>query len=141
MSERVIEIDLGVRWEPNVPEAILIADDAKVALAVRAHFDDVDRRSVVLRWSGVMWSCMGAPNDEALQHHRLYGKGLKGLHWAGQVESSSLLGALSPMVHDASGHTHYVVLLKEDLVEVIARSVECLRIAGTTREAALTSLS
>ncbi|PJI90943.1 hypothetical protein [Luteimicrobium subarcticum] len=142
MPEHVVDADLGVRWEPNAPDAVLLAGDGgRVVLAVRAHPDDVDDRSVVLCWSGVVWSCSGVPNDEALRFHRLYGKGLETVLWVGRVEQSELVRSLAAMVHDTSALRHDVLTLKEGIVEVIARSVTTCRVGGTTRRAARTYLA
>ena len=142
MTELVVEVDLGVRWEPNAPASVLIVgDDGSAALAMRAHFDDDDVRCVVLRWSDVCWTSMGGPNDEALRVHRLYGKGLENVHWAGRVESSDLTRTIASMVHDGSGLTRYVVLLKECVVEVVARAVSARRVGGDTLEAARRALA
>ncbi|MFC8732525.1 hypothetical protein ACFT5B_08715 [Luteimicrobium sp. NPDC057192] len=141
MAEQVVAHDFGVRWEPNAPEAVVVAVDAVLTLALRAHGDDDDQRSVVLRWSGVMWSCTGSPNDEGVRFHRLYAKGLDRVLWAGRVERSELIDSLPRTVQRPSDLTHYVVLLKEDTVEVVARAVEVLRAEGTPRDAARAALS
>ncbi|MCC2322747.1 hypothetical protein [Cellulomonas xiejunii] len=141
MPEHVIDHDLGVLWEPNAPEAVIVSQDAVLTLALRAHPDDIDQRTVVLRWSGVVWWCAGAPNDEAVASHRLYQKGLDRVLWSGRVERSELVESLAPGSPRASGSTHDVVLLKEETVEVVACAVEVLRADGTPRDAARIALS
>lgn len=129
-------------WDPNAPEAFLVSNDqGRSALALRAHPDDPDRRSVVLRWSAVQYALMAAPNDEALHRHRLYDRGLRNLLWIGVVRDSELVTALQPMSYSAEPPQHYIVLTKEKVVEVVAGNLESLRAGGSTHVAALAGMS
>jgi hypothetical protein len=110
-------------------------------VSVRPHPEDDDPRVVVLLWSGVVRMSTGAPNDEALHLHRLSDRGLDRVMWLGRVEQSELVDTVAVMRHEASDLSHWVVPLKECLTEVVGRSVEVLRIAGTTRSAAVAALS
>jgi hypothetical protein len=148
VAERVERYDLAlgvpVRWEPNAPDAFLVSDDmGRGALAQRAHPDDPDQRSVVLRWDVVSYAVMGPPNDEARNQHRLYEAGLKDVDWLGVVRDSSLVAGLRPMLGPGAVFVplHYVVLSKECVVEVLAQDVDVFRIAGSPRQAAPASLS
>ena len=77
---------VDITWEPNAPDATLISDDlGRGALALKAHPSDSDQRTVVLRFDLVIYSVMTPPNDEGLNHHPLYDRGLKGLLWLGVV--------------------------------------------------------
>jgi hypothetical protein len=78
---------------------------------------------------------MEPPNDEAISGHRLYDASLSRVLWAGEVENSALIAEcerrnrVHPM-HDAkrfAEYRHWIVRLKEDTVEVVARSVEVAR--------------
>jgi hypothetical protein len=148
VAEHVEALDLGVIWEPNAPDSVLLAGDVgATVLALEAHFDDSDRRCVVLVRSGCRYASMTPPNDEALVGHRLWESGLRGTLWAGVVRDSELVKALErqnrvhPM-HSAAlfdGLTHYVLPLKECVVEVVARGLAVQRVAGTTVEAAVQS--
>lgn len=141
MTEQVVPLDLGVVWEPNAPEAVLLADDqGRAALGLRARSDDADQRSVVLRWDGILHTSFGSPNDEAVLHRPLYDKGLRTITWAGIVQNSALVDAMRPMwsrtVVGPGGEPslrimpiHYVVVTKESLLEVLAENVDVLRIA------------
>lgn len=149
VAENVVGIDLGVTWEPNAPEAWLVSDDnGRAALALKAHRDDPDRRCVVLIWSGVHSSWMADPNDEALSGHRLYSRGLREVLWAGVVRESDSVRALERQnrvhpSHDPSRFArliHYVIPLKECVVEVIASAVAVQRVAGTTLDALTTAM-
>jgi hypothetical protein len=146
MTERVEPLDLGVEWDPNNPSAVFMSDDAGHGLlALRPHLRDTDQRSVVLQWEGVLYAQVGGPNDEALHEHPLHAKGLADLMWAGVVTESALAASLRGMwsetVWSAEGFVprqvvHFVILTKEELVEVLASKVEVTRKEGSTRQAA-----
>ena len=146
MAERVDPCDVDVLWDQNVPEAyLLVGDDGDVVLAVNGHSDDQDPRCVVLRWSGSYSASMGSPNDEAIQGHRLYGRGLDAVRWVGVVRDSQLIADLERRnrVHDRhdparfAALTHFIIPLKESTVEVVVRDLMVDRVAGSTREAAV----
>lgn len=148
MAERVepydLLLDTPLRWEPNAPEAFLVSDDVgRGALAQRAHPDDPDQRCVVLRWDVVRYALMSPPNDEALDQHRLYDAGLNDVLWLGVVRDSTLVTALRPMWNRgaAMNPLHYVARSKECVVEVVAENVDVVRLNGSPREAAPSSLS
>jgi len=128
---RVVAITDSPEWEPNAPEAVLITNDsARAVLAVNPHFDDIDRRAIALLWQGVYSASMGYPNDEGLTDHPLYYSGLDNLLWMGEVHSE-------PAVPRPFGPPprHFVLPLKEAVVEVLADAFAVVRIAGSTREA------
>lgn len=146
MAERVVPLEVGVEWEPNAPDAVLLSQDlGQSVLSLRAHFDDPDQRCVAFRWSGVRSATMSAPNDEAISGHRLSAHGLSGLLWAGQVLESSLIDTLERQnrahpFHDASRFrelVHHIVLTKERTIEVVARSLTVERHDGSTMAAAV----
>lgn len=120
MTERVVPIDLDVRWEPNAPEAVLVVTDLGVArLTLEPHPDDPDRPPVVLTWLRVVASRFGPYNDEGIHHHPLWAAGLRDVLWAGEVLDSSWMTAVSGAVYMAPAH-HFVVRTKEAVVEVLA---------------------
>lgn len=148
MAQHVETVDLGVRWNPNDPEAVLLADQNLAVLALRPHFDDDDQSCVVLVWRHSYSARLGSPNDEGMVSQTLYGKGLESVLWAGTVIESSAVREVrrqsSDKVYrpsiglvDRPIPTHFVVLTKDCTVEVIADAVEILRVGDTTREAAL----
>jgi hypothetical protein len=146
VAEHVETFDLGVTWEPNAPEAVLLTCDfGPTSLALQPHPDDEDGRCVVLAWSGCRSACMTPPNEESIRGHRLWEKGLRETRWAGVVHDSELINGLERQnrvhpLHSASlfeGFTHYILRLKECIVEVVAREVTVHRVGGTTAEAAL----
>jgi hypothetical protein len=136
MTEQVVQSLAGIRWDPNSPAAVLIVTDAGLAaLALRPHPADTGDACVVLVWSGMQEATMGAPNDEALPGHRLYERGLAELTWAGVVEHSERIARLEQgnRIHPRHGPErfsrlqHYILPLKEDVVEVIAETVTVQR--------------
>jgi hypothetical protein len=136
MSQKVKSIDLGVEWDPNAPEAELIIQDSGVArLTMGAHPNDPDQRRVVLSWEGVALALMTEPNDEAIAGHPLYPLGLAQLRSAGVVTDSATVSDLKARNqvhphHVGSRYTdliHFVLPLKECVVEVVARTITVAR--------------
>jgi len=147
MAERVEAYSWGtpVTWEPNAPAAVLVSDDhGRGALAQRAHPSDPDQRCVVLRFDQVIYAQLTSINDEARGQHRLYDAGLKELLWLGIVRGSGLASELRPVWTPVGEFRiqplHYVIASKECVVEVIAASVDVLRVNGPPRVAATTVL-
>jgi hypothetical protein len=151
VAERVVDLELGVVWDPNAPDAVLVAQDlGAAALALRADIDDADDRWVVLRWPSARAAVMEPPNDEAISGHRLYRQGLDRVRWAGEVLESEWIATLEWMnrVHPYhrpemfEGLRHFVILTKEAAVEVVAPSQEILRVEATSAaQAALAATS
>lgn len=137
----MVPLDIGVQWEPNAPDAVLVHfDGGSAALALNAHMDDEDRRTVALVWTDCDAALMSPPNDEAIHRHRLYGCGLREVLWLGVVQDSRWAASFEPMQHHPPGK-HFVVLTKEATVEVLAQGLSVLRVAGSTGEAAATFAS
>ncbi|SOD73917.1 hypothetical protein SAMN05892883_3109 [Jatrophihabitans sp. GAS493] len=117
MPVRVVPILKGLRWEPNAPEAeFAVSDSGLACLVLRAHPDDADQNKVALYWTGVSSAAFGDPNDEGLGSHPLYGHGLEGLLWAGEVDKSD------------GTRRHFLVPTKEGLAEVWAHAIDAIRI-------------
>ena len=136
MSEMVRNFDVGTTWEPSSPGAVLLANDSGDArLTMRAHVDDADQRPVVLVWLRSWAVRMEPTNDEALTGHPLYRAGLRDVLWVGEVLQSRLIANLEKRnrfhaLHDPHRFRqlrHWVVPLKEVLVEVVAESIELQR--------------
>jgi len=150
MAEQVVALDLGVTWDPNAPDALLLSDDfGKTVLALNPHHDDPDRRCVVMVWSGAHSACLADPNDEAISGHRLYESGLSKVLWAGVVRNSEVIRALEMQnrvhpSHDPSRFeslVHHVVLLKECVAEVVAKEVTIQRLEGSTLDAVTAAMA
>jgi hypothetical protein len=86
--EHVVASDLGVTWEPNSSDPVLIQHGGRAALAVDPHFEDRDRRLVVVHVDGCNGVRLGPPNDEGRPGHRLWNKGLANCLWTGEVLNS-----------------------------------------------------
>jgi hypothetical protein len=88
---------------------------------------------------------MGNPNDEALNGHPLYEKGLREIDWIGLVQDSELVASLERQnsvhpFHDPewfANMRHHVLPLKETTVEVVAATLSIVRVTGTTVQAAV----
>jgi hypothetical protein len=119
-----------------------------VVLALNAHSADEDQRALTLAWSGAHSATMSDPNDEAISGHRLYRAGLAEVQWAGVVRGSELIADLEARNrlhpgHDARRYAdprHYVLPLKECVVEVVATHLTVSRVEGSTKEAVATVL-
>jgi hypothetical protein len=136
MSQSVRAFDLGTTWETDTPEAVLVANDCgDTRLTLRARIDDPDQRSVVLVWTGSWAARMEPQNDEALTGNPLYKAGLRDVSGIGEVFESRLIANLDKRdrFHPKHGdHSfrqlrHWVVPLKETLVEVVAATIEIHR--------------
>jgi hypothetical protein len=90
----------------------------------------------------------GPPNDGARSAHRLYRRGLADLLWAGQVEQSEWITYLerqnrADKLHDTARLarlTHFILPLKENIVEVAAQDATVRRRPGSTVSAAAATL-
>ncbi len=148
MAEHVIPLDLAIAWQPNAPEAVLLSSDAGKACLALASFDE-DPRPVVLLWTGCLAAVMQPPNDEAISGHRLYDRGLHGLRWAGEVVESDWIAELEKAnrvhsQHDSArfeGLRHFILPLKECVVEAVAAGAVLVRSEGSTSQAAHAGLA
>jgi hypothetical protein len=147
MTEHVTPLDLAVTWDPNGEEMILLRDESRVALAVGYGIDS-DHRNVVFEWRHVRHLQSGSPNDEAISGHRLYRSGLSAMGRSGTVSESSLIASLERAnrvhrYHDParfSALTHFIILLKGGVVEVVAESLAVHRLDGTLLSSAAGAL-
>jgi len=141
VAERVVDLELGTRWNPGAPDAVLLAQDIGAAvLALRAHMHDDDQRWVALRWPSARAAVMEPPNDEAISGHRLYRQGLDRIQWAGEVVDSEWIATSERMNRVHPHHRperyanlrHFVLLTKEAVVEAIAPTLEVVRVEATS---------
>jgi hypothetical protein len=148
-DEQVQALDLGIEWEPNAPDAVLITGAYGAALALNAYMDDADQRCVVFRWRHARAVALEAPNDEAISGHRLYDRGLRDILWAGEVQRSAWIADLERRnrvhpYHQAerfAGERHYIFRLKENVAEVVSMyPLEVVRLRGATLAAAHAAL-
>jgi len=133
--ERVASYDLGVKWEPNISNPLLVQQGARALLAVDPHFDDEDQRLVVIQIVRCQGVWLGLPNDEARSGHRLWSKGLSECRWVGEVLNSTSIGKLAAVNsvhprHRAERFTvlrHWVLLFKEATAECIGSNSTVVR--------------
>jgi len=81
---------------------------------------------------------MAPPNDESRYAHRLYEQGLREVLSLGEVKESTCFTAA--MVF-APAARHYIVVLKEGTVEVLADELSVERIPGSPHDAASARLT
>lgn len=136
MSQVVRNFDLGTTWDPGTPGAVLVASDlGETRLTLRAHVDDPDQSGVILVFLGSLAARMEPKNDEALSGNSLYRSGLRDVLWIGEVTQSRLIANLEKKNRFDPLHKpqrfrqlrHWVVPLKEVLVEVVAEGIELQR--------------
>lgn len=141
MAERVVTLDLGVVWDPNAPEAVLVSHDSGPTILMLQPSDgDTDQRRIAIVWEGARAAMMGPPNDETIAGHRLYGKGLSEALWAGEVLDSEWIADLERLnrvhpLHDPGRFAHlrhFIVLLKECVVEVVAPTFVVSRVSAAS---------
>ena len=136
MSQLVRNFDVGTTWDPNRPGAVLAASDlGETRLTLQAHPDDPDQSAVNLVFVGSLAARMEPKNDEALSGNSLYRAGLRDVVWIGEVIQSRLIANLEKKnrfhpLRDPQRFRrlrHWVVPLKEVLVEVVAEGIELQR--------------
>ena len=93
-GERVIDLDVGVRWSAGAPSAVLISGDFGTVLALYLETDAPGERCVVFRWKYAIAVALEPPNDEAITGHRLYDRGLHDISSAGEVLNSAWVADL-----------------------------------------------
>jgi hypothetical protein len=136
-NERVVPYDLGVTWEPNTSDPILLQHRHRALLVVDPHFDDEDQRLVVIRVQPCSGVWLGSPNDEGMSGHRLWSKGLSECLWAGEVLESEWVEGLKDVAR-AAGHPkynpnshdslrHWILRFKESTAECIGDELSVLR--------------
>jgi hypothetical protein len=122
--------------DAGVPEPAMVATEERLVLAYYApdhtnrdiaHPQDQDEWDIaVLQFGSVRSSMFGPPNDEALNGHPLWGRGLEpyAAHW---VEHSSWVRTLERMnsvhpMHNAKNFKrlrHFVLTFKESTFECV----------------------
>ena len=99
--------------------------------AVALAYDGTDGQRVVVRFVGVMSVLLGAPNDETLNAHPLYSRGLQPYEFA-EVENSPWIAALEKANRVHPHHSpgvfadlrHFILPFHDSTFECVARSVE-----------------
>lgn len=126
-GERAIVLD---DWPQPVivAEPRIYADDSALVLRYRTDDDKI----VVVRFPLCTYVAFGAPNDEALGGHPLYGRGLK-LYSVHEVRNSSLMGTLERRnsVHPSHNRArylqdkrHYIFTFQDSTLECVVNEGE-----------------
>ena len=143
--ERVLAIDLGVRWDIGAPSPHLVQSESRTFLTFFLHDPDpawdgtwvtvVDPagdqvRSIgVIEWLGCDGAVLGGLNDEAMHGHPLYSRGL-GEYKAFEVQASQWVSELerANSVHphhrpeEYAQLRHYLLGFHDSTFECIARA-------------------
>ncbi len=91
--DQVVPIDLGITWSAGVSGAHLIQSELRTFLA----FYSFSAEGVgVIEWTHCRGAVLGWPNDEVLNGHRLWNRGLAGVgfYGAAEVQRSSWIEAI-----------------------------------------------
>ena len=130
-------IEVGITWDPNAPDAVLVSGDNAIAvLAFNANVDDPSRDAVVLTWVGCRGARLEPWNDEGILNHPLWGEGLEDVRWIGELSSSYWLDEHPGSAGRDNGLRHFVLPLKECVVEVLAEGFSISQRPGPTYGAA-----
>jgi len=135
-------LDLGVRWEPNVDQAVLLQRNGRAFLLLEPHFDDEDRRAVVFEWWPCEGALLGGPGDFGRNTHRLWPEGLSDCVWAAEVRSSEWVERIEarwnrrpasdgPWPSERPRLHHFILLLKDATFEVVAAGYSIHRVEGS----------
>jgi hypothetical protein len=145
VREHVEPVDLGVRWEPNAADPLLVQRQGKAILVAPPHFDDADQRRVGFVVTGCYGVWLGPPNDEGISAHRLYDLGLRECVWAGEVFDSSWISTWKERVQEywhwsapfdpAPYYSlrHWILLFKESTAECFGTELNVARLKGDTQ--------
>jgi hypothetical protein len=149
-------IDIGPRWSTGAPLPHLVADGSHAFLVCLADQPDPDWDGtyvrmfspadqtpslfVVIELSGCHDVRLGGPNDEAVDGHPLYGKGLAAYQahevlnsrW---IEHAITVNSVHPQ-HSAAPFRqlhHYLLLFHDEMAEALARGMQARLVHGTMR--------
>ena len=147
-------VDLETRWDVGAPLPHLIANESSVFIVCHASTPDPS-------WDGTYATVvspgdtdpaplliieatrcqevrLGGPNDEALHGHPLAGKGLEGyrlneVHNSLWIEHVIRVNSVHPMHSDEGFRElrHFVLPFHDEMVEVLAASIEITAVNGT----------
>lgn len=139
--EQVVPLDLGIAWDAGAPEPVLLQTEDTALLVfhlpVAQHGPQSDAEVTlqemnygIITWRGVRGALLGPPNDEALQGHRFWRRGLREIGWyaSGEVLHSKWIQALEQMnrvhpKHDPQRYAtlrHFILGFHDSVFECIA---------------------
>jgi hypothetical protein len=134
--DRIVELTDIPRPVTGVPEPIVVADEQGVVLSYVSDDEGSTKGTptfCLVKFHLARTHLFGAPNDETLEGHPLWDRGL-GFYGVFRVDESSLVRHLARMnsvhkQHDYStfdGLTHYIFTFHDSTFECVARSYEVL---------------
>jgi hypothetical protein len=156
MAERLIPIELPLS-SGGAPLPHIVADEGRLRIGYIVQTNDGDRtrtrvigpdtggQTCALLSVDSYWAFQfGAPNDEAIGGHRLFGLGLKP-YGSFEVLDSEWIAAFEkanrvhPHHHPEqfAGYRHIILTFHDSTVEFIAKSFEVQLVAGPIRAAVL----
>jgi hypothetical protein len=130
-TEYVVPYDIGVRWNPNNSDPLLVQQSDRAVLSVGPDPDDADDRLVHLRILGCHGVILTGPNGEAISGHRLWNVGLSDCLWAGEVLNSRWIqeqvrvNSIHPQHRSErfKDLRHWILLFKEATAECAGSSL------------------
>jgi hypothetical protein len=143
-DEYAVELDVTPRWSTGAPQPHLLANGLRAFLLFYLANPDPDRAAPeplgVVEFHRVHSVRLGRPNDEAIEGHRLSGKGLR-LYAAHRVVDSrwiteeERINSVHPQ-HRGGWHerlTHYVFSFHDETFECLAESFTVEQHVGSPR--------
>jgi|SRR5581483_9554560 len=128
-------VDLGVHFEPNGPDPVLLRGRHTVLVA-NPHFDDEDQRKVAIAWNRPALAALTPGGTEGL--HRLSELGL-GWWPAAVLVNSPMLTMFTEMLATSlrpfADLQHFVIDLRDQLFHAIAVDFEVTRVEPVKAEA------
>jgi hypothetical protein len=126
--DRVVELDDIPKPVTGAPEPIVVADEQAVVVSYVAEYPN---KFCSVRFHLAHTHLFGAPNDEALEGHPLWNRGLD-FYGVFRVDQSSLIRRLAAMnsVHKRHSYSafdelvHYIFTFQDSTFECVARSYE-----------------
>jgi hypothetical protein len=147
-------VDIGVRWSAGAPLPHVISNGSRTMLLCRAAdvdpawdgtyvqvvsaADSAEGPFAQIVFDGCASIRFGAPNDEALAGHPLYGRGLDGyqahiVHNSTWLDEHISINASHEHHTDASWRalTHYFLVFHDETFEALAHTVDASLTQGT----------
>lgn len=126
--DRVVELDDIPKPVTGAPDPIVVANEHAVVVS---YVTEYPKTFCSVRFHLARTHLFGAPNDETLQGHPLWNRGL-GFYGVFRVDQSSLIRRLAVMnsVHKRHSHSmfdelsHYIFTFQDSTFECVARSYE-----------------
>jgi hypothetical protein len=147
-------LDLGFQWDVGAPEPHIVSNGMRAFIVclvgepdpnwdgtyttVVSPSDQHDGLFAVIDLWGIQSLRFGMPNDEAIEGHPVWGRGLRA-YKAHMVMNSAWLeehirwNRVHPSHSDASWRelNHYLLAFHDDTIEVLARGIEARPTRGT----------